>query len=128
MSSEDPVVRQLVAIADLLLGAAYADGSVGWPERSMIARVLAGFVHVDDLPEEVRDRVQSFDPSQLDIAQAVAELTVETSRDRRELLGLVSRIVDADAELVPDEVSYLRRVAAAIGASEEELADFLEPD
>jgi len=125
---EDPVVTQLLAIADLLLGAAHADGHVGWPERSAIARVLAGFVHTEDLPPAVRDRVQEFDPTRLDVERAVSRLTVKTSRDRRELLALVSRVVDADAELVPDEVGYLRRVAAAIGATEDELADFLEPD
>ena len=126
--SEDPVVSQLVAIADLLLGAAHADGHVSWPERSAIGRVLAGFVNADDLPDAVRERVQSFDPTALDIDRAVAQLTVKTSRDRKELLALVSRVIDADAELVPDEVGYLKRVAAAIGATDAELEDFLRPD
>ena len=126
--SEDPVVTQLVAIAELLLGAAHADGHVSWPERGAIARVLAGFVAADELPEAVRERVQGFDPSQLDVEAAVSRLTVRTSRDRKELLALVSRVVDADAELVPDEIGYLKRVAAAIGANDTELAEFLEPD
>jgi len=126
--SDDPVISQLSAIADLLLGAAHADGHVDWAERSAIARVLAGFVEQDDLPAEVRERVQAFDPAQHDIAAAVARLTVKTRRDRLELLALVSRVVDADAELRPEEVGYLRRVADAIGASEEELEPFLRAD
>lgn len=128
MNEEDSVVAQLVAIADLLLGAAHADGTITWPERGAIARVLAGFVEQDELPEAVRDRIQRFDPDEHDITRAVSRLTVKTSRDRKELLALVSRVVDADAELVANEEGYLRSLAAAIGATEAELEEFLRPD
>ena len=128
MHEEDPVVSQLVAIADLLLGAAHADGTISWAERGAIGRVLAGFVEQDELPQPVRDRIQRFDPDEHDIARAVSRLTVKTSRDRKELLALVSRVVDADAELVANEESYLRNLAAAIGATEAELEEFLRPD
>ena len=124
----DPVVNQLLAIADLLLGAAHADARLSWAERSAIARVLAGFVEQDELPEEVRARIHDFDPTRLDVERAVAQLTVQSRRDRLELLALVSRVIDADAVLRPEEAGYLRRVAAAIGASEDELEPFLRPD
>lgn len=129
MSSElEPHVVQLIAIAELLVGAAHADGAVSWAERGVMGKVLASFVGTGELPEAVQEAITAFDPASFDVARAVSKLTLATRRDRAELLGLVSQIVDADAALAPDEAGYLRRVARAIGASEDELLPFLEPD
>jgi len=124
----EPHVAQLCAIAELMLGAAHADGEVTWAERGAIGKAMADFVGTGQLPDAVRDCIQDFDPVGFDPQQAVSRLTLKTARDRKELLALVSRVVDADAELLPDEAGYLRRVATIIGATPAELAEFLEPD
>jgi uncharacterized tellurite resistance protein B-like protein len=124
----EPHVRQIVAIAELMLGAAHADGNVSWPERSAIADVLMSFLGHRELPDAVVSRMQGFDPTTFDVETACAALTVGSSQDRAELLGLIARVTDADALLQGGEEGYLRRVARAIGASDEELAPFLAPD
>ncbi|MCB9733139.1 MAG: TerB family tellurite resistance protein [Deltaproteobacteria bacterium] len=121
-------MEQLIAIAELLLGAAHADGTVSWAERGVMGKVLASFVGTGELPDAVQAAISAFDPASFDVARAVSKLTLTTRRDRAELLGIVSQIVDADATLEPDEEGYLRRVAEAIGASDDELLPFLEPD
>ncbi len=68
-------VQQLISIADLLLAAAHADGSVSWSERAAIAKVMADFVGAGQLPEVVRDHIQSFEPAGFDIREAVSHLT-----------------------------------------------------
>ena len=125
--THEPHVAQLIAIAELMLGAAHADDNVSWSERSAIAKALSDFVG-GQLPDQVKACVQDFDPASFEMSAAVARLDVSTGHNRRELLGLVSRVVDADAELVPKERHYLERVASAIGADGKELAEFIESD
>jgi len=124
----EPHVRQMVAIAELMLGAAHADGTISWPERSAIANVLMSFLGHRELPDAVTSHMQSFDPKSFDVEAACAALSTSTREDRAELLGLVARVTDADALLQAGEENYLRRVAKAIGASEEELAPFIAAD
>ncbi len=121
----EPHVRQLVAIAELLLGAAQSDGTVSWSERSAIATVLAGFLGEGDLPEIVHARVKAFEFGRFDMDKACAQLSLNSPEDRTNLLGLIARVTDADAVLKIGERSYLRRVAKAIGASDAELAPFI---
>ena len=128
LSALEPHVRQLAAIAELLLGAAQSDGKVSWSERSAIAGVLASFVGEPALPEEVEKRLQTFEFRTFDLGGAVAALTLKTAEDRKDLLALVARVTDADAVLKIGERSYLTRVAKAIGASDEELAPFIAED
>lgn len=118
-------VRQMAAIAELLMAAAHADGSVSWPERSTIASVLTSFLGHRELPSEVDDRLKAFDPKTFDLAARCAELQLERPEDRVALLDLVSRVTDADALLTSHEERFLVRVARAIGASDAELAPFI---
>lgn len=118
-------VRQIAAIADLLMGVAHADGTVSWPERSTIASVLTSFLGHRELPHEVDQRVRTFDPMTFDLEATCAGLSLPTPDDRVALLDLVSRVADADALLATGEQGYLRRVARAIGATEDELAPFI---
>ena len=113
----EPHVRQLVAIAELLLGAAQSDGSVSWSERSAIASVLAGFINDGDLPAVVHQRMEAFEFGKFNLEAACAQLLMNGPDDRASLLGLIARVTDSDAVLKIGERSYLRRVASAIGAS-----------
>lgn len=124
----EPHVRQMAAIAEILLGAAHSDGTVSWSERSAIAQVLTSFLDHRKLPEEVEIRFHAFDPATFDLEATCHSLELRTAEDRASLLALVSRVVDADAVLVAGEEHYLRRVAKAIGASDEELAPYLVCD
>ncbi|MFO0746384.1 MAG: TerB family tellurite resistance protein [Myxococcota bacterium] len=124
----EPHVAELVALAELMLGAAYADGKATWPERSALASVLSGFFGHKDLPPVVSARIQTFDPKTFDVEATVKRVTVRTAEDRTQLLGLLSRVTDADARLNRGEEDYLRKVAALIGATADELAPFIAAD
>ncbi|HRE88799.1 MAG TPA: TerB family tellurite resistance protein [Myxococcota bacterium] len=128
LSALEPHVRQLAAMAELMLGIAHADGAVSWAERATIASVLASFLDDRKLPPEVEERVKSFDPNDFDLAATCGFLNLSTSDDRVALLDMVSRVADADTMLGEHEQRYLRKVAAAIGATEDELAPFLAAD
>ncbi len=124
----EPHVRQMVAIAELMLGAAHADGRVTWPERSVMAQILTSFLGHRDLPEAVEARIADFSPQGYDPADSCRNLVLATPEDRVNLLELLSRVADADAVLMNGEASYLKRVALLVGATDEELAPFLNDD
>lgn len=124
----EPHVRQLIAIARLMLGAAHADGDIAWAERSAIGKTLTEFVGQSELPDAVRDAVDAFDITTFDLRKPCADLILRTSRDRKELLALIARVTDADAVLTRPERAYLGGIARAIGATEAELQEFVEPD
>lgn len=128
LSALEPHVRQLAAMAELMLGIAHADGTVSWSERATIATVLASFLDHRQLPAEVEQRVKRFDPASFDLEGTCAVLNLVDSEDRVALLDMVSRVADADTLLAADEQGYLRRVAAAIGATDDELAPFIADD
>lgn len=121
-------VAELATLAELMLGAAHADGKATWPERSALASVLSGFLGHKDLPAEVTARIQAFDPKTFDLAAALKRLTVRTADDRAQLLGVLARVTDADARLLHGEVLYLKQVASLIGATADELAPFIKGD
>ncbi len=121
----EPHIAQIAILAQVLLGAAHADGFYTASEAVTIAQILSKFVDLDPLPRPVQRAMREFDPKRFDVAGACAQLTVETARDRRELLDLTSRVTDADQRLDAAEGNYLRRVARAIGAELSEYADLL---
>lgn len=120
----EPHVRQMVAIAELLLGAAQADGKMSWPEKSAIASVLASYLGTE-LPAAVEEHMRAFDLGRFDLEAACAALTFEGPEDRRAFLDLLGRVTGADMVLRVGERAYLTRVANAIGAGPEELAPYL---
>jgi len=124
MASLEPHVRQLVAIAELLLGAAQADGKVSWPERSAIAQILASYLGTE-LPAAVEEHMRAFDLARFDLEAACAALTFEGPGDRRAFLEMLSKVTDADTKLRIGERAYITRVGYAIGAGDEELAPYL---
>jgi uncharacterized tellurite resistance protein B-like protein len=107
------------ALADLLLGAAYADGSFDGSERQAIERVLGERVGLP-LPPALAAHVASFDPATLDVEAAVARLGLRGASDRRGLLALVASVTDADDIHDLSEDAYLNRLADAAGADEDE--------
>lgn len=121
----EPHVAQIAVLAQVLLGAAHADGFYAVTEAIAITHILARFVDLEPLPQPVRDAMRDFDHATFDLEAACRHLTVATPEDRRELLDLVSRVVDADDVVHAREGNYLRRLARAIGASPAEVGVFL---
>jgi uncharacterized tellurite resistance protein B-like protein len=110
----------LEQIADLLMGAAYADGSLEGSERQAVERILGDLISGDDLPAGVVERIERFDPADYDPAVACSVLALPERADKRALLALLARVSDADDIHDLDEGAYIRRVAELVGADPED--------
>ena len=102
-------------ISDLLMGAAFADQSLGGSEYDAVKRALARAMGVDEVPPVLAARLEWFEPARFDLAATVAELGIEDDAEKRQLLELIASVNAADQVLDIDEDSYLRKVAEALG-------------
>lgn len=114
-------VRELAALGELMLGAAYADGVKVAVEIIAIAEQLKDFVAADHLPRHVQQRLESFDPKTFDPARAVGELRLEDDGDKQAVLTLIARVTHSDRHIHPSEQRYLERVATLMGLDPDSL-------
>lgn len=115
-------IEELKRIADILMGAAYADGVHEIVEAAAIRRVLAELVGGGVLPEAVAQRLEAFDIAAFRLEEACAQLEMGLPSRRRRLLQLVAQVTESDEVHDFDETDYILRVAKCIGASREEYA------
>ena len=111
----DVHAREVAALGELMLGAAWADGDKGAVEVIAVAEQLKDFVDVDRIPNVVARRLERFDAATFDVEAACRELTVTDDEGRLAVLQLIARVIGADAKFHPQEIVYLKRVAAALG-------------
>jgi len=104
------------ALADILCGAASADGHVAHDERVVVSAMLMKVLGVSELPAEVEARVMAFDPRAFDLDGALAQLALTTDRDRRSLAQVVKDIVEVDAHVADAERAFVARLDALLGA------------
>jgi uncharacterized tellurite resistance protein B-like protein len=112
---------EVSALGELMLGAAFADGDKQAVEVVTIAEQLKEFVDIEHMPQLLARRLERFDPKTFDVEEACRQLSASTTEDRLAVLQLVARVVGADSVLHPGEVSYLRRVAQALGIDPDQL-------
>ncbi len=117
----EPHVEQLALVAELMLGAAHADGDYAGVEIVAIGEQLKGFVEAGELPGHVRRRIRIFDPESFDPKEACAALTFHDDHDKFGLLNLIATVTGADQVLHDAEADYIRLVASAIGLDPNEL-------
>ena len=118
MSDDD-----LKHIADLLMGAAHADGRLVTNEADAIREVLRDLVQDEVLPHELYSRMGDFDAEAFDLQECCAALKLDSAPKRRFILKLVARVTEGDDIHDLDETAYIKRVARCIGARPEEYAD-----
>lgn len=114
--------KNLLAVCDLLLGAAYADGTGDGSEiltvRDLLREIVGGA-----LPDDLEKRVAGFTPKGFDL-EAAAEAFLDGPKiTPRRMLELIATIRDADEEIDLAEDEYLRKVAAMLGLKQSEYAD-----
>ena len=115
--------NRLIPIADVLLGAAYADGALDAAELLEARRILADLHHGTELPAEVERHITSFDPSKFDLASAAAAFKNDSPQRKRRLLEMVATMREADGEFDFAEDDYLCALGDAIGVPREDFAD-----
>jgi uncharacterized tellurite resistance protein B-like protein len=113
-------IDELKRIADVLLGAAYADGLHQLEEASAIRRLLGGLAGAEELPPALAQHIEAFDVSAFTLERSCAGLDVDTPEKRRRLLQLVAQVTECDEVHDFDESDYIVRFARCIGAKPEE--------
>lgn len=101
-------------IADLLMGAAYADNHLDGRELDTVKQLLAQVMSVDALPAEMAARLDAFDPKAFDARAAARALELGTDEEKRHLVELIAAVTEADEEHDLDENDYIAEVAGAL--------------
>jgi len=117
--------EQLELVADILNGAAFADGSKDAPEAEAIERALGKAVG-SGLDDALVERVRKGPPENFDLSATCEQLQIWKPEDRpkRELLfRLIAEVTEVDNVLDANENRYLADVARLVGAGKHELED-----
>lgn len=120
----DPLTRH-VLVAQVLMGAAYADAEVEGREHETVTALLELATGRKLLPLEIGRVIRDFDPVTFDVEATVAALDLDREEDKRHLLELVAAVHDADEVLDLAEDAYLRRLAELLGLPAEAYADLV---
>lgn len=115
--------RVVENLADLLMGAAYADNKLDGREEETVRAKLADLLDVEEVPADLNDRIKGFNPGTFSLEVSAALLASEEAPLAREILELVAAVNDADEELDLDEDKYLRDLAKALGVQESDYSD-----
>ncbi len=110
-------------IADLLMGAAYADQHLDGREMDAARRTLAKAMRSKKVPPGLVQRLERFDPKRFDLEATVAKLRLASDQHKRHLLELIAEVHASDEVLDLDEDAYLRAVARALGLPPEAYQD-----
>jgi len=110
-------------IADLLMGAAFADSHLDGSELVRVKQLLCELTGQTELPAALEERLKAFVPSTLNVAATIMALDLSSDTEKRKLLELVAAVHDADDLWDFDEDLYLRGVAAALGLAEDSFSD-----
>jgi uncharacterized tellurite resistance protein B-like protein len=105
-------------VADLLMGAAHADGRLEGMETTTVKRLLREILGQPSLPMDLEFRLEEFNPRTFDLGEAGAAFVEDSPADKRHLLELISTVQSTDGEFDLAEDAYLRRVGLAIGLPE----------
>lgn len=112
-------------IADLFLGAVYADARFVEDEKRAVRKLLSELIVRPELPIELEQRIEAFDPDRFDLLATARDFANDPPMNRRRLLELVAQLCVADGELDLEEDEYLHRLARALGMQPLEYEDIV---
>ncbi|HEY0709376.1 MAG TPA: TerB family tellurite resistance protein [Polyangia bacterium] len=110
-------------VADLLLGAAHADGRLEGNEQGTVKRLLREILGTTTLPIDLEFRLEDFDPKSLDFEHIGRAFAGDSLIEKRRLLELVASVHAGGDEVDLVEDAYVRKVGAAIGIDEAHFRD-----
>jgi uncharacterized tellurite resistance protein B-like protein len=116
---------RLPLVADLLMDAAHADGQLLGDEKPAVRRLLREILDAPALPMDVDFRIEEFDPARFDLVATAAAFVSDPLEVKRRLLELVGAVHAADGEIELSEDAQLRRVAVALGLTDEQYSDLV---
>ncbi len=115
MASRD----RLIPLCEILLGAAYADHELHDDERAGVDAMLVELA--GERTAEVDACIASFDPHTFDVEASVAAFERDAEEDKRKVVLLASRIVEADGVIDLAENEYLSTLASLLKLPQEAL-------
>ena len=107
-------VSSLFPVAEALLAAAHSDRPPSSAEHEAIRRVLCGLLGTPHLPLRLEQRIQAFDPGDINLDQLAEELAERPVVGRRSLIELTREVCDADGELDLVEDRFMLALALAL--------------
>jgi uncharacterized tellurite resistance protein B-like protein len=123
VDTADNMRDRIAIVADLLMGAAHADGRLEGQEEATVKRMLREIMGVHTLPMDLEFRLAEFKPEALDLGAVGAAFADDTPTEKRRLLDLLSTLTGANGEFDLAEDAYVRRVGLAIGLDEAHFRD-----
>ena len=88
------MTTQIELIADLLMGAAYADDHLDGREFSAVKKLLATAMKLDTIPKILERRINNFDNAVFDPIVTAKSLGLNDDRQKRGLLQLIVAVTD----------------------------------
>ncbi len=117
------VSSRIGVITNLLLGAAYADGTFEGREDSVVRNLLKELLEAKELPAEVDAQIKGFDKKKFDLTAVAKDFASDPPIQRRKLMELAAAVRDADDEIDLDEDEYLHALGVALGMKPSEYSD-----
>ena len=114
---------RIFPLCELLLGAAYADHELHSQEATEIRSLLVELA--GELRVEVEACIASFEPDKFELSAVIGYFKDDSEEERRKLLRLVSKVIEADDEIDFAENDYLRELAAALDLPSSALAGLI---
>jgi exopolysaccharide biosynthesis polyprenyl glycosylphosphotransferase len=126
-SSEPPpnVEEVLLCVADVLLAAAHADGTMCGRELRSVTRILLRLTDAGELSPALRQRVDAFNPASFDLLETAERLLEIPLPQRRHVLELVREVCDANNAFDLQEEQFLIGLTRAFELSPEDIADLV---
>ncbi|HEY3497558.1 MAG TPA: exopolysaccharide biosynthesis polyprenyl glycosylphosphotransferase [Polyangiaceae bacterium] len=115
----------LLAVTNVLIAAAHADGAMGRREDRAIRRILARLCASDGVPDWLEEHLASFDPASFELASATDLLRLLEVDQRRHVMELVREVCDADNAFELEEERYLLALVLALSLDRESVQDLV---
>ncbi len=112
-------------VANLMLGAAHADGVFCEQERLTVRGLLCQLVGSDMLPEPLERQLSEFDPERFDLQSAVADFESRAHTTSRRMLELTRKVCDADGTIDLREDSHMLALALALSLAPPQYRDLV---
>jgi uncharacterized tellurite resistance protein B-like protein len=115
------IKNHINTLTDLLLGAAYADKRLEGHEIEAIGNLIAKVLGEEKVPAAQEARFKEFNPAKFDLKEAGGSLSSLSQDDKIKVLDLIASVNEADDVIDMDEDAYLRKVALAMGLSNDDI-------
>lgn len=107
-------IPRATALADIMCGAATADGTVDEAELVVVDAMLMKVLGVAELPADLKAHVRAFNRKRFDLEAALLKLSLSTDKEKKALVQVVTDIVEADTKVTKGEKTFVKRLGSLL--------------